>query len=217
MTKQTKQNQENVVHETPKKKVIKFKFHKKFIVIAVVLLLLTGGIYFGKGLIVAAIVNGKLITRYSLIASLEKTQGKQALDNLVTEALIKQEVKKANITVTQAEIDTDLAKIEAQVSSQGLTLDQALAKEKITKKDLIAQLTLQKQLEKILSKDITVTDDEIKQYIEANSNYLPTDTKPEDLNAQVKAQLTQQKLSTQYQAWIAGVTSKAKINYFVNF
>lgn len=215
MKKQTEKTQEKLIIEMPKKKFI--KLNRKTLTLTLVFVLIAATIYFGKGLLVAAVVNGKPVTRYSVIASLEKTQGKQALDNLVTESLIKQEVAKAKITVTQAEIDAELAKIETQISAQGLTLDAALAQEKITKSDLVTQIKLQKQLEKILSKDITVTDEEIKTYIAANTAYLPAEATPEELNVQARAQLVQQKLSTQYQTWIEGVKTRAKIYYFVNF
>lgn len=215
--KQETQQVETPIVSVPKLSKAKIKLSKKYAVALVAIVLIGAAVYFGKGFIVAAIVNGKPISRYAVIASLEKTQGTQALDNLVTEALIKQEVKKAGVVTTKEEIDAELAKIETQLTAQSLTLDQALAKEKITKAELIAQITLQKQLEKMLSKDITVTDEEIKTYIETNKAYLPTDATPEALNAQVKAQLVQQKLSAQYQTWIADIKAKAKINYFVTF
>jgi hypothetical protein len=72
-------------------------------------------------------------------------------------------------------------------------------------------------LEKILSTNIAVNDQEIKDYIAANSKYLPTDLTQDALNAQVKDQLIQQKLSQEYQTWITDVKGKAKILYFVNY
>src|SRR3989344_668284 len=76
----------------------------KYIVLAVFLLLLGSLLYLSKGLFIAAIVNGKPVSRMALIKNLEKTGGKQALDSLVTQELIKQEARKENITVGDEDI-----------------------------------------------------------------------------------------------------------------
>jgi foldase protein PrsA len=137
MNEQNTKTQEN---SAPKKKLLRLKFpriSKKLLLTIPLIILIAAGVYFGKGLLVAALVNGTPVTRYSVISSLEKSQGQSALDNLVTESLIKQEIKKANVTVTPAEVDAEIAKIEAQVAAQGSTLDAALAEQNMTRKKLL--------------------------------------------------------------------------------
>src|SRR3989304_3540866 len=111
----------------------------------------------------------KLTAKYlkplnELLSELEKQGGADVLDSLVTKSLIFQEAKKKGVEITQAEIDSEVARIEGVVSAQGSTLDEALALQGQNRTDFIEQIKLQKTVEKILADQLAVSDEEAKTY-----------------------------------------------------
>lgn len=187
----------------------KLKNNKRAILVAVILAIVILALYRFRGLFVAATIDGHQISRIELTKELEAEGGAQALDTLVTRQLILDEAKKQNVTADKADIDKQVATIEAQLKTQNQTLDQALAARGMTKSQLEEQLKVQVLIQKLLSKTITVSDKEIDDYIKQN--------KSTDSRAVVKDTLTQQKLASSFQTWIDGLKTKAKINYFVSF
>ncbi len=174
-------------------------------------------LYTFRSLLVAATVNGQPISRLEVIKELEKQGGKQTMNSIVTKTLILQEARKKNITVSDQEIQDELKKIEKQFSTQGRNLDDLLAAQGMSKTQLTEQIRIQKLIEKILGKDIQVTDKEVQDYIDKNKDALPPNAKPEELKTQVKEQIKQQKLSNKFQTWIADVQKNAKINYIIKY
>lgn len=215
MPKKTTSTKRGLPVNTPPVTVSKLSTKKTLIIMAIIII--AGFIYVFRGLFVAATVNNQPITRIAVDRELEKENGKQVLDSLITKALIFQEARKENITVSQQEIDSEIQKIEKNLSAQGQTLDQALAASNMKRSDLIDQIRIQKIVEKKFAKEITVTDKEIDDYISQNKITTPDNTKPEDTRARVKQQLEQQKLSEKFQSWVTDLRKKAKINYIVNF
>lgn len=170
-----------------------------------------------KGLFIAAIVNGQPVSRVAVIQQLEQQNGKQAVSDLITKILITQEAQKRNVTVNQSEVDSDLKNIDGALKAQGQTLDTALASRGMSKQQLVDQITLQKLVEKMVGKDVKVTDDDVQKYIDTNKDNLPQDLSDDDLKKQVKAQLQQQQLQEKTQAFVADLQKKANISYFVNY
>lgn len=174
-------------------------------------------LFYFKGLFIVALVNGQPISRIAVIQTLEKRNGKQALDSLITQTLILQEAQKRNIDVSTAEIKDMTKKLEDGLKKQGQNLDQALSLQALTRKDLAEQLKIRKLVEKMIAKDIKVTDKEVNDYIEKNKATIPEDLKPDEIKKATREQLEQQKLSLKAQSFIQNLQSKTKINYFVNY
>lgn len=195
---------------TRNKKLVK---NVKIVVIGIVVL---GVLYLAKGLFVAAIVNGVPVSRISLVKELEKQGGSDVLSSLITEKLIFQEASKNKIEVAQEEIDKEISTIEEQLVAQGMDLESALSLQGQTKADLERNLKIRIILEKILADKIGVTDQEVKDYFTQNKTLYEGKTLDE-VKSDVTTTLKQQKLSTEYQTWIADLKDKAKITYFVNF
>ncbi len=185
--------------------------------VAILLIIVLTGLFFAKGFFVAAIVNGSPISRLSVIKDLEKQGGKQTLEGIITQKLIDNELAKQNITVTKEEVDEQIKQIEAQVTSQGGTLKDALAQQNMTDDKLREQITIQKKLEKLLADKVAVTDAEIDAYIKENKASPPKDVKIEDYRKQLSDQLKQQKFQTEAQKWVTDLKTNAKIKYFVNY
>ena len=188
---------------------------KTAIVVTVVVLLLVS-VYVYKGLFIVATVNGSPISRFSVISKLEKASGKQVLDVLVTEKLIKSELNKQKVTVTNDEISVDLKKIEGQVVAQGGTLAQALMLQGITQKNLEDQISLNLRVEKFLADKIKVEDSEVSQYIKDNKVIIPKGQEAQ-YNDQIRNELKSNKLYQASQEWVSSIRSGASINFFVNY
>ena len=193
------------------------RFKSKKFLIFLLLIIIGGVLFYFKGLFVVATVNGQPVTRIGLIQELEKRNGKQMLSSLVTQILIQQEAQKQNISVTQEEIDNEVKRVEDGLKKQQQSLDAALSLQGLTKEDFMAQIKLQKLVEKILAKDIKVTDRELSDYIEKNKDSIPADLKPEEVTTSARQQLQQQKLGAKAQPWIQELQSRAKIQYFVTY
>lgn len=174
-------------------------------------------LYFYKGLFIAAMVNGQPISRLAVIHSLEQQNGKQALGNLIVQNLVLQEAQKRNVTVGQSEIDAEVAKIEATLKGQGVTLADALAARGLTRADLDEQIKLQKLLDKMVGSSVKVTDDDVNAYIDKNRDSLPQDLSDADLQKQVRTQLEQDAVQSKTQAFVADLQKKAKVTYFVGY
>ncbi len=188
----------------------------KYLLLAGVLLLF-GVLFLLRSFFVAATVNGEPILRISLIKELEKQGGKRTLDNQVTKTLILQEAKKQNVTVEQKEVDQEIAKAEEGLKKQGQTLDGVLALQGMTKQDLLEQIRFEKLIEKLISKDIQVTDKEVEDFMQANKDSFPESSDSAQLKNQAQEQLRRQKINQTFQAWITELQKKAKINYFVQY
>lgn len=197
---------------------LKFKKPKPlYIAIGVAVVLIIVALIFAKGLFVAATVNGSPISRLSIIKELEKQGGKQALEAIIDKKLIETELNKQKIDVSKEEIDAEIEKIKTQVTSQGGTLEMALAQQGLTEDKLREQITIQKKLEKLLAEKVSVSEAEIDAYIKDSKAALPKDMKIEDFRKQIGEQLKQQKFQSEAQQWVSDLTANAKIKYYVNY
>lgn len=182
-----------------------------------VLLIILSILYYYKGTFVAATVNGSSISRLSVIKELERQGGKQALEAIINNKIIETALNKQKITVSTEEVDAEIKKIEAQVASQGGTLEMALAQQKMTRDKLVEQITIQKKLEKLLIDKVTVTDAEIDAHIKDSKETLPQGMKMDAFRKQVGEEVKQQKFQREAQAWVSNLTTNAKIKYYKNY
>ena len=173
--------------------------------------------FFGKSIFLAALVNGTPITRYSVIKELEKQNGKQALDSLITKKLILQTAKKKNIEVKQSDVDKEIKKIEENTARQGQNLDEILKYQRMTRSDLMNQIKVQLTVEKLLADKIKVSEKEIKEFIKKNTPEEENSTQKPPTKDVAKTQLRQQKLEKEATAWVEQLKKNAKISIFVNY
>lgn len=190
---------------------------KRKITLGLVIIVLFSLLYYFKSLFVAALVNSQLISRFSVIRQLEKRQGKEALESLIVENLILQEATKQKIRTTQEEINQEIDKLEKNFQEQGQDLDQLLSLQKMSRDDLQKQIRIQKLIEKMLGEKVSVSEEEIDEYLESNQDLLPQNVEAKELRETVKQQLKQQKLGENLDAWLMELKERAKIRYFVNY
>lgn len=204
----------------PKSNAIRLEFKKKHLLalsFGVAIALILGTLFYSKGFFIAATVNGSPISRLAVIGELEKQGGKQALESLITERLIEAELQKNNIIVSDADIDTEIKKLEEQVASQGGTLEEALTAQGMSMEILRTQIKTQKGLEQLLADKVMVTDEELATAMESAKGSAPDGMTDEELKTAIVEQLKQQKFQGEAQKWVAELTTNADIKYFVTY
>ncbi len=193
------------------------RMNRKSLVAFVVLVAVCGILYSLRGLLVAVTVDGRPISRWSIIRELEKKSGEQALDAVVTKQLITSAAKKAGITVSPSDIDKEIASVTEQVTKQGGTLAMALEQQGMTEADFRDQIVLQKELEKILGNSVQVTDDDVNQYLTQTKATAPKGMSDADFKNQIREQLKGQKFNMAASKWVTDAKAKAQISYFVDY
>ena len=172
-------------------------------------------LFFLKSWLVVAIVDNHPITRFYLDRELERQGGKQVLEGKITEILISQEAARQKIIVSQEEINQKISQIEEQLKPQGQNLEAVLAMQGQTKKDLEKQIKLQVLVEKLLGKDISISEQAITDYFDKNKDSYTKGAKLEDKKEEIQNTLRNQALSEKFQPWLEDLKSKAKIYYFL--
>ncbi|MBI4599445.1 SurA N-terminal domain-containing protein [Candidatus Uhrbacteria bacterium] len=196
---------------------IVIKINTKTALALVIVLVIAGALFFFKDLFVVAIVDGKPVTRIDVVRELEKRSGKQALDAMIIKRLVNAEMNKKNITASDEEVSAEIKNIEAQMAARGGTLQQILDQQGMSQEDLREQVGDQKRVEKFFADKLAVSDEEVAKYMKDNSITVPEGKDPKELSGQIKDQLKQQKLSTEVDAWIAGLKSAANIRYLKTY
>lgn len=169
-----------------------------------------------KGLFVAAMVNGSPISRLAVIQELERGSGKAALESLVIEKLINNEADKKGIIVSDEDVDAEVSNAEAQIKSQGGTLEEALASQGMTLEILRKQIAIQKKLEGLLADKVQVTEADIEKFIADNKIEIPKGEEA-SYNAQITQEVKQQKLSAESKTLVDSLKTENTIRYFVNY
>ena len=192
-----------------------FGFYPKLILIIAIgsILFLLAQKY--RGQFIAGTVNSIPVTRYELNKRMSEKYGKQAFDEIVSERLLLQEVKKNNIVVTENEVADEMAKIikdygsedafKAALTQYGLTADKA-------KESIKQSLSLKKMIEKTYQ--IQVSDEAVKKYFTDNGT-LFTGKKLEEVASNIKDTLYQQEVYAKTQEWFTGIRKTAKVVSFI--
>lgn len=174
-------------------------------------------IFFGRGLLIAATVNGQPISRLSIIRDLEQQSGKASLDAVITRALVFQEANKKKVTASDQDINNEIAKIKKQFEAQGQNLDQLLLTQGLSQEKFKEEVKVQILVQKILGDQAKVSDKEFNDFLSKNKELIENEKDQATAKAALRTQMEQQKLAQKYQEWIATVKKNAKINYLVNY
>lgn len=184
---------------------------KRWFVLVLILVLLVLAVR--KGWIVAAFVNGKPIFRYQLTQNLISRFGIQTLEGMIGEALIADAARSANVTITQAEIESKEAEVVAGLG-ENVKLEDVLKFQGMTKEDFDTQIRLQMTVEKLLSRDVVISESDIDNFIATNSATLVATT-PSELREEARLALFTQKVNEKIQPWFEELKQKAKILRFL--
>jgi foldase protein PrsA len=214
-----KEHKEEVVaqetHEDELTKKVPMISTKNAIILSSIIIVLAL-LFSYKSVFIAAVVNGSPISRLSVINEIEKKSGKAALDSIIIQKILADEVQKRGITVSEADIDAEMKIIEARFTAQGATLDAMLTAQGLTRDDVKKQIVTQVQVEKLLGDKIAVSDSEVSKYVTDNKITVPKD-KDAEMRTQVAAQLKQDKTNKEGNALVESLRSEAKVTYFVQY
>jgi len=195
---------------------VPMKFKKSQIIVAAVIVVIVALLYIFRSLFIVAIVNGQPINRLTYTQELEKQSGKQVLNTLVTKTLIQQEADREHVTVSSSDVNSELNKIQASVTAQGQTLDQVLALQGMTRETLLDQIKYQLLIQKMVGKNIKISNNDIANYISKNKDSFPANASDADKKQMAESQLQQQDMNAATTSFIQNLQKKAKIQYLVS-
>ena len=208
---------EEAVVKTPTDGGRSVKIHRSTVFVVIGILIVAFVLYYGRGLFVAAVVNGQPVSRLSLVKEAERESGKQAMAMLVRNALVEQEASRQNVKVSDKELADQIKTIENNLSKQGQNLDETLKSEAMSRNDLNRIVRLDLLVGKLVGKEIKITEKQVVDYIDKNKDFLPKDKKDDELKKLVKERIKQEQLSEKAQVWLANLEKKASIVKFVNY
>lgn len=166
-----------------------------------------------KGMLIAAVVDGRPIFRWQLNKVLVNRFGKQILENMVSEQLVANEARKAGVSVSKTDV---LQKEQEIVKGLGsnVNLEDLLKFQGMTQVDFDNQVRVQLTVEKVLGKDISITEPDIDNFIATNRALLVA-TEQAELKAEARQAIMSQKIGEKLQPWFNELKDKAKILRFL--
>ena len=173
-------------------------------------------LFYFRSYFFAATVDGRIITRLSVIRRLEKQAGKNILDSLIAEKLIDIEATKKGITVSEDEIIAQIQQVRDSITGQGGTLEEELSRQGMTEADLREQVILQKKVEKILAESVLVSDEDVDAFLTQNQIVVP-EQGGQELRERARVQLKNQKLSQEIDGWLSSLKNSASITYYTEY
>jgi parvulin-like peptidyl-prolyl isomerase len=182
----------------------------KSVWVVIGLLVVTVLVYLGtKGYLVAALVDGKPIFGWNVNALVMSRFGAQTLESIISEHLVNNAAGKAGVAVTKEEV---AGKIDELVKTLGpnVKLEELLQYQGMNKSEFEGQVKLQLTVEKLLGKDVAVTDSEVSEYLLTNKDTLVA-TDEAGLRKEAQAALLSQKISEKIQPWFAQLKEKASV------
>ncbi len=190
--------------------------NKLLLMIAAGVIVVFAALWFFRGCFVAATVNGEPVNRSAVINELERSSGKAALDSLIKERLVKQEAAKQGIVISEQDVDAKLKEAEDGLAAQGVTLDQALADQGLSRDIVRGRIATQLKLEKMLGDKVAVSNEEVEKYIKDNAITFPEDQKDSGKES-LKDAMRTSKLNEEADAFVTDLMNKANIEYWVKY
>lgn len=166
-----------------------------------------------KGWVVAAFVDGTPIFSWQLNSMLRTRYGQQTLEGMIGEALIASEARKSGIRVSAADIEEKQKEILSSMGTD-VKLDDFLKFQGMSKKDFEQQLMIQLTVEKLLTKDLVISEADIDNYI-ATSRALLIATEPAALRAEAKRSIVGNTVSQKLQSWFLELRQKSSVMKFL--
>ncbi|MBI3955727.1 SurA N-terminal domain-containing protein [Candidatus Gottesmanbacteria bacterium] len=189
------------------------KFPTKYLYLIVALLALSALVLANKGMVVAAVVNGKPIFRWELTRVIIDRYGKQTLEGMISEKLIAGEARKQGVVMTPAEVKTREEEIVKSLGG-GMSLDEILKIQGLTKGEFERQIMLQLTVQKMLGKDLAITDADVDNYIATNRAILVA-TEDGALRTEARQAILDAHVGEKLQPWFNELKAKAKILRFL--
>lgn len=182
-------------------------------VVAALALLLLILLAANKGWVVVALVDGKPIFSWQLNSVLRTRYGQQTLEGMIGETLIEKEAKKSGIVVSSEDLK---AKQDEILSSLGtdVNLSDFLKFQGMSESDFHKQLKVQLTVERLLTKELTITEKDIDNFIATNRALLVA-TDAAKLREEAKKAIISNTVSERIQSWFMNLRKDAKVVKFL--
>lgn len=158
---------------------------------------------------IVAVVGLRPVTRFEVDQNLFKQYGKTTVENLITQRIIENELNRANISVDEAEIDAQIQEAKSQFPPEQ-DFDAELAKQGLDMPTVRNLISLQLRLGKVVSDKVTVSTEEIADYINENGQYMSATTEA-DRQIEAEESLKQQKQNEEISVWVENLRETAKV------
>jgi hypothetical protein len=197
----------------PKSKIITRKYIYAVVGVLVVIgLLLAASRYW-----VVAWVDNKPVTKFELYSLLEKRDQGKTSEELIVEKLLQSEGQKQRQTISDAEVEAEVKKVEAQQGGPE-QLNQVLAANGTTYEDFRDLVKRQLLIQKLFGQGINITDEDVNKYMEENKDALPPSVleNPESseaaqLKESVREQLKWTQVSENYTKWVEEALQSSRV------
>jgi len=149
---------------------VKLSINKKTLIpVAFIVVLIALGyvLYRNKSMLVVAKVDNTYIMRSELNSEMTQRYGATTLEDLITLTLVKNALTQSGIEVTKDEMNVKFTELEATLG--GMSIDDALKAQGMTRAAFDEQVKLQIGVEKLLQDKVTVADSEVVDYIAKNT------------------------------------------------
>lgn len=188
-----------VVTKAEESKVVTPRNNKRMLIIAAIVIV-GGVLLFGlyKWLVLAW-VDSTPITRIGMYKQLEARYGKDLTEQMITEALITNEAKNRKIVISQEDVQAEIKKLEDQQGGAD-KLNQVLSFQGMTRAELEKQIGYQLMIKKMFGDGVTVSDEELNQYIESNKEQLGEVN--DSTKSAIRDQLLMQKIGQAFNTWL---------------
>jgi len=157
------------VNDLIKQRGFQIKLVAALLVVALIgVFIFESGILSGKtsGEVVGR-VNGEAITKDELYDALKMQYGQETLNTLISEKIIKLEIKKHNIEVPEEDVEEEFQKLVEQYGGQE-QFEQIFESYGYNQNDIKEDIKMNLQLKKLLEPKITIAEEEMKEYFETN-------------------------------------------------
>lgn len=186
---------------------------KGWLIVGVLVVLLVGLFATNKGFLFAAIVNGKPVFSWELNQTLKARFGAQTLEGIIGERLVFEEAASQGVSVTDEEIEAKRQEVVTSVGGDA-QFEDLLKFQGMTRADFEHQVRLQLLVQKLLGKDVAVTEEEVDVYIRDNKATLSA-TDAAQMRTEARNILLDQKVGEKIQPWFTELKDKASIMRFL--
>jgi len=178
--------------------------------LVILLVILTAA---NKGWVVAAIVDGRPIFSWQLNSMLRTRYGQQTLEGMIGETLIAKEAKHVGVAITDEDIKAKQTEILSSLGTE-VSLTDFLKFQGLSQADFNQQLKIQLTVERLLTRDLAITEHNIDNYIATNRAIL-TATEPAGLREEAKKAIISNTVSEKLQPWFLELRQKANVMKFL--
>lgn len=177
---------------------------KLWLILLLLVLLVLTGLFFSKkyrGLVLVGTVNGKIVTRWELEKALNDRYAKQTFDDLVGSLLLIQLAAQNQVVASPDEVGKEITATEERLGGKealNATLERMGFSQKRFQEEMNNQVVVRKLAEKLFKAE--VADDEVKKFFDENKTLFPN-KKFDEVKADIRLNLKQQKLQEQFGVW----------------